>query len=171
MNRMRERTTVELLEQQLREYRRWTKKLTDQTPEEWFYRRVKWTDNTIGWHMGHLAWQQDVDIELAFGIDRALDPEWDRLFGYGCEVYDADAYPPIGRVRAVFDTALQRYLEQLGQIEEDAALIQKLPRSPAYSTLNWTILTSVIHLIAHDAEHANGIGTLLAHFARDAEES
>jgi hypothetical protein len=165
---MRERTTIELLEQQFREVRRWTRKLTDRVPDEWFYRRVDWTDNTIGWHMGHIAWQQDIDTELCFDVDRVLDPEWDRLFGFGCDVYDADAYPPVERTRTVFDVTLRRFLEQLGQIDEDAALIVTLPRSPAYSQLDWTILTSVVHLICHEGEHANGIGTLLAHFEREA---
>lgn len=164
--RNRERTTIELLERQFREIRGWTTKLTDRVPDAWFYRRVEWTDNTIGWHMGHLAWQIDVDTELAFDLDRTLTPEWDQLFGYGCDVYDTEAYPPIARTRAVFDVTLRRYLEQLGQVEDDTALIQILPRSPSYSTLDWTVLTSVVHLICHEGEHASGIGTLLRSFER-----
>jgi hypothetical protein len=167
-DRIRERMTIEMLERQFREVRRWTRKATDRVPDEWFYRRVTWTDNTIGWHMGHLAWQIDVDTELAFGIDRALDAAWDQLFGVGSEPYDAVAYPPIERVRRVFDTTLQRYLEELGQIEEDAAILRTLPHAPAYLRLEWTILTSVLHLMVHEGEHANGIGTLLASFEREA---
>jgi hypothetical protein len=169
-DRIRERMTIELLERQFREVRRWTRTSTDRVPDDWFYRRVDWTDNTVGWHMGHLAWQIDIDTELCFDIDRALDPEWDQLFGYGSEPWDASAYPPIERVRRVFDTTLQRYLEQLGQIEEDSAILRTLPRAPEHTRLEWTILTSVVHLITHEGEHANGIGTLLRFFERQAQE-
>ncbi len=162
---MSERAIAELLEQHLREARRWTRAMTDRTPDEWIYRSVPWTENTIGWQMGHLAQQLDLSIQWYFGAERTLDAEWDRLFGFGCEVYEPSAYPPVNRLRRVFDSELQRFLEQLGQVEEDAELLRRLTDVPDWITRrNWTVLNGVVNVIYHEGEHAGAIGTLLAHF-------
>lgn len=161
-----ERDICEQRERQLREVRSWTKKLTDRVPDAWLDRRVEWTDNTIGWHMGHLAQQQDSDAYHCFGADRMLDAEWDRLFGFGCEVYPADAYPSPERLRRVFDTALKRFLEHLSQIEEDRGLLARPFNPPEWTPPGWTILNCVANIIYHEGEHSNGIGTLLSSFEK-----
>ncbi|HAX23724.1 MAG TPA: hypothetical protein DCX80_01635, partial [Chloroflexi bacterium] len=75
-----ERETLELLENQIREMRRRTRDLIARAPDEWLFRRVEWTDRTIGWHMSHLARELDVQTDAAFGAGRRMDEEWDRLF-------------------------------------------------------------------------------------------
>jgi hypothetical protein len=166
-----ERTILELLEQQLRQVRGWTWKCIGGTSEGWLYRRVDWTDNTIGWHMGHLSWELDVFTEICFDADRELDAEWDRLFAAGCGIFESGEYPPADRLTAVFHRSMRRYLEHLGQIEEDDALIQQLQPHPASPNLRWTLLNAVVNLVFHEGEHAAGIGTLAAYFERaeDAE--
>ena len=161
-----ERDICEQLERQLRDVRVWTRKLTDRTPDERLYRRTEWTDNTIGWHMGHLAQQQDLDAYQCFGADRMLDAEWDRLFGFGCEVYPTEEYPSPERLRRVFDTALRRFLENLSQVEEDRGLLARPIHRPDWMSPSWTILNCAVNTIFHEGEHSNGIGTLLASFEK-----
>ncbi|HUG13765.1 MAG TPA: DinB family protein, partial [Thermomicrobiales bacterium] len=127
---MAERALLELLEQQLRQVRSWTWSCVEGRPEEWIYRRVEWTENTIGWHMGHLSWELDLMTDVSFAVDRELDAGWDRLFAAGCAVHAPDEYPPVERLAAVFDRSMRRFLEHLGQVEEDAALARRLPSHP-----------------------------------------
>lgn len=155
------RETIELLELQLRDVRRWTDKLLARAQEDWLYRRVAWTDNTIAWHMGHLAWQQDQDGAAAFGSVAQLDSDWTRFFGFDCEVFPPDAYPPAQRVRAVFASTCARFLEQLGQVDEDRALLQRSNTRP-----DRAVLTIVVNIIYHEGEHSAGIGTLVDAFER-----
>lgn len=163
---MAERTILELLEEQLRHVRNWTWKTIDGTSEAWLYRRVDWTDNTIGWHMGHLSWELDVFTELCFDADRELDAEWDRLFAAGCAVYEASEYPPADRLIAVFHRSMRRFLEHLGQVEEDHALTQRVQPRTESGAPSRTLLNAVVLLIFHEGEHAAGIGTLAAFFER-----
>lgn len=165
---MAERTILELLEQQLRQVRGWTWKQIDETSESWLYRRVDWTDNTIGWHMGHLSWELDVYTEICFDVDRELDADWDRLFASGCEVYEPGEYPDADRLVAVFHRSMRRFLECLGQVEEDDALVQRLRPHPANHNPTWTLLNAVVNLVFHEGEHSAGIATLAAHFEREA---
>jgi hypothetical protein len=164
---MAERAIVSSLEQQIREVRAWTKKVTDRVPDGWLYRRVDWTDNTIGWHMGHLAQQQDQYAWHYFGAERVLDDEWDRLFGYGSEPQPAEAYPSPERLEQVFDRSLQHFLEQLAQVAEDEELLLRPPHPPAYVSPGWTVLNGVVNTIYHEGEHAAAIGTLIWSFERE----
>lgn len=155
-----ERMALELLESQLRQVRSWTRELIAGMPDEWMHRRVDWTDCTIAWHMGHLAWEQDVFADSAFGIGRRLGDDWERLFSAGSVVLEPEAYPPPERIRAAFSIALNRFLEQLGQTEDDTVLMRRRRGGPK------TLLEQVLVLIYHEGEHASSIGTLIRCFAK-----
>ena len=155
-----ERETLELLESQLREVRARTRDLIARAPDEWLDRRVEWTDCTIGWHMGHLAWELDSQADAAFGIGRRLDDEWDRLFATGGPPATED-FPSPDRVRRAFSITLNRFLEQLGQVEDDSVLMRRRRGGPK------TLLERVLIVIYHEGEHANGIATLLRWFERE----
>ncbi len=155
-----ERQTLELLESELRKVRGRTRELIAHTPDEWLYRRVEWTDCTIGWHMGHLALELDEQADAAFGIGRRMGEEWERLFATGASPAAPDEYPAPERVRTAFSITLNRFLEQLGQVEDDSVLMRRRRGGPR------TLLERVLVLIYHEGEHANGIGTLLRWFER-----
>lgn len=157
-----ERETLELLEGQLRQMRGWTRELLNRVPDEWLYRRAEWTDCTIGWHMGHLAWEIDVEADAAFGIGRRLDSDWDQLFAAGARPVASEEYPSPERVRRAFSITINRFLEQLGQTEDDSVLMRRRRGGPK------TLLERVLVLIYHEGEHANGIETLLRWFEREA---
>ncbi|HUG14638.1 MAG TPA: hypothetical protein VMM78_06425, partial [Thermomicrobiales bacterium] len=78
-------------------------------------------------------------------------------------------YPPVERLAAVFDRSMRRFLEHLGQVEEDAALARRLPSHPDNHTPGWTLLNAVVNLVFHEGEHSAGIGTLIADFERVAD--
>lgn len=156
-----ERETLELLESQLREVRARTRDLIARVPDEWLDRRVEWTDCTIGWHMGHLAWELDSQADAAFGIGRRLGDEWERLFATGGPSA-GEEFPSPDRVRRAFSITLNRFLEQLGQVEDDTVLMRRRRGGPK------TLLERVLIVIYHEGEHANGIATLLRWFEREA---
>lgn len=156
-----ERETLELLESQLREMRGRTRGLTDRVPDDWLYRRVEWTDHTIGWHMAHLARALDIRADEAFGTGRRMGEEWDRLFTDAAPA-GPDEYPEPDRVRRAFSITLNRFLEQLGQVEDDTILMRRRRGGPK------TLLEQVLSVVYHEGEHANAIATLLYWFEREA---
>lgn len=153
-----ERETLELLENQIREMRRRTRDLIARAPDEWLFRRVEWTDRTIGWHMSHLARELDVQTDAAFGAGRRMDEEWDRLFEPESDPAALDASFTPDRIHRAFSITINRFLEQLGQVEDDAMLMRRRRGGPK------TLLERVLILIYHEGEHANGIATLLRWF-------
>ncbi len=157
-----ERETLELLESHLREVRNRTRDLIARAPDEWLDRRVEWTDCTIGWHMGHLALTLDEQADAAFGIGRRLDSDWERLFATDTGPAAPDEYPSPERIRRAFSITLNRFLEQLGQVEDDSMLMRRRRGGPK------TLLERVLIVIYHEGEHANGIATLLRRFEREA---
>lgn len=157
-----ERETLELLESQLRAVRGRTRELVDRVPDEWLYRRVAWTDRTIGWHMAHLARSLDLQADDAFGTGRRMGAEWDRLLDSAAGTAAPDDHPAPDRVRRAFSITLNRFLEQLGQVEEDTVLMRRRRGGPR------TLLEQVLTVVYHEGEHANAIATLLRWFEREA---
>lgn len=157
-----ERETLELLEGELRQMRGWTRDLIARAPDEWLNRQAAWTDCTISWHMGHLALELDQQADAAFGIGRRMGEEWDRLYAGGASLAAPEEYLSTDRVRNAFGVTLNRFLEQLGQVEDDTMLMRRRRGGPK------TLLERVLIVIYHEGEHANAIGTLLRWFEREA---
>jgi hypothetical protein len=151
---------VPLLVDQLRRYRGWTQSLLDETPEDWVYRRVDWTECTIGWHAGHLAWKQDAYGAIYFGAEQRLDSDWKRLF-YSADPLDLAAAPPVAELRRVVTEVFERFASQVAALDDAA-----LPRASS----DWpdgTVLGAITNVIFHEGEHLAGIEALRWYLARE----
>jgi hypothetical protein len=162
MQRMAEsasRALLEILAEKLDHYRGWTREYTDAAPDAWIYRPTAWTECTIGWHMGHLAWKLDSYAGIYLNLPATLDAEWKRRF-YSEAPLNSEEAPAIAQLREVFSGAHQRFLEGLAPLTDD-----DLPRAdPAWP--DGTILGALANLIMHEGEHLAGIEALVWGFKR-----
>jgi len=150
---MNEHAIVDILADRLRCYRGWTRRLTDATPDDWLYREVGWSECTIGWHMGHLAWKQDSYGHIYFGEPQQLDQSWKARF-YSEARLDVRFAPPATELRATFDAVFERFMAQVAAID-DAGLTRSDPDWP-----DRTMLGALTNVIFHEGEHLAGIESL-----------
>ena len=150
---MTQRPIVAILEGRLRHYRSWTGELLAKTPDDWLYRQVDWSECTIGWHMGHLAWKQDSYGLIYFGAPQQLDATWKTGF-YSEAPLDIASAPPAIELRATFDAVFERFMAQVATLD-DVALAQANPDWP-----DGTILGALTNVMVHEGEHLAGIETL-----------
>lgn len=150
---MNTREMTALLESQLRRYRGWTSESVTEPPDEWLYRQVDWTESTIGWHMGHLAWKHDSYAMIYFGAPQRLDASWKARF-YSEKPLEIATAPPVADLRATFDATFERFMRQVAALD-DAALTRADPAWP-----DGTILGALTNVIFHEGEHLAGIEAL-----------
>jgi len=151
--RMTQRSIVEIMEGRLREYRGWTNTLLAKTPDDWLYRQVDWSECTIGWHMGHLAWKQDSYGSIYFGETQQLDAAWKADF-YSEAPLDIATAPPSSELRTTFAAIFERFVAQVAALD-DEALTRTDPDWP-----DGTILGALTNVMVHEGEHLAGIEAL-----------
>ncbi len=137
----------------MRHYRGWTNTLLAKTPGDWIYRQVDWTECTIGWHMGHLAWKQDSYGPIYFGEPQQLDAAWKVGF-YSEAPLDIATAPPPADLRATFGAIFERFVAQVATLD-DVALTRCDPDWP-----DGTILGALTNVMVHEGEHLAGIEAL-----------
>ncbi len=142
-----------ILEDRLRHYRGWTNTLLAKTPDDWFYRQVSWSECTIGWHIGHLAWKQDSYGLIYFGEAQRLDTLWKQDF-YSEAPLDIATAPPPADLRATFGAIFERFVAQVATLD-DVALTRCDPDWP-----DGTIFGALTNVMVHEGEHLAGIEAL-----------
>lgn len=154
------RPMLTILEEKLDHYRDWTVKILSSAPDAWMYRPAGWTECTIGWHMGHVAWKLDSYGAIYLGREPALDSEWQRRF-YSEAALDPAEAPSVADLRAVFADTHRHFLAALAGLSDD-----DLPRTdPAWP--DGTLLGAIANVIMHEGEHLAGIEALVWSFQHD----
>lgn len=151
------RTHLDILLDRLSHYRGWTLTSIEAAPQDWLYRRAGWTECTLGWHMGHLAWKQDSYAHLYCGLPQQLDADWQRRF-YSAAPLDLAEAPSTAELRAVFDQALVHFTTAFADLT-DAELARSDPTWP-----DGTLLGALVNVIMHEGEHLAGIDALVWSF-------